>query len=315
MSSTPPATTTPISLTTPQYRAYQPSQPSTPSAAASANASAPPSASPSPSPPTPPLDPSNLPTGTKSLSGISLRAFLLGTTLGLTTSLTLYLLLLTTTRLWRLPFFLASLSLFHFLEYYTTATYNPRFADTTAFLLTSNGWAYNVAHGSALFECLLTNTLAPATYHQGQHQSLLSRVGIYTSASTESFHEYRLRFPLGVVLGLTLVVLGQTIRSVAMAQAGSSFNHTVQVARRDDHRLITHGVYRVLRHPSYFGFFWWGIGTQLVLGNVACLVGYALVLWRFFRLRVRREENYLCAFFGDQYREYRKRSWVGIPFV
>ncbi|PYH85451.1 ICMT-domain-containing protein [Aspergillus uvarum CBS 121591] len=311
MSSTPPATTTPISLTAPQYRAYQPSShPSTPSASASARASA----SPSPSPPTPPLDPSNLPTGTKSLSGISLRAFLLGTTLGLTATLTLHLLLTTTTPLWRLPFFLASLSLFHFLEYYTTATYNPRFADTTAFLLTSNGWAYNVAHGSAILECLLTNILAPAgaTYHYHQHPGL-SR--IFAFETLDTFHEYRLEINLPICLGLALMLLGQTIRSVAMAQAGSSFNHTVQVARRDDHRLITHGVYRVLRHPSYFGFFWWGIGTQLVLGNVACLVAYALVLWRFFRLRVRREENYLCAFFGDQYREYRKRSWVGIPFV
>ncbi|PYI30508.1 ICMT-domain-containing protein [Aspergillus indologenus CBS 114.80] len=307
MSSTPPATTTPISLTTPQYRAYQPSShPSTPSARASA--------SPSPSPPTPPLDPSNLPSGTKSLSGISLRAFLLGTTLGLTTSLTLHLLLTTTTPLWRLPFFLASLSLFHFLEYYTTATYNPRFADTTAFLLSSNGWAYNVAHGSAILECLLTSTLAPAGATDPYHQHPgLSR--IFAVERTDTFQEYRLACNLPIGLGLALMLLGQTVRSVAMVQAGRSFNHTVQVARRDDHRLVTHGVYRVLRHPAYFGFFWWGIGTQLVLGNVACLVAYALVLWRFFRLRVRREENYLCAFFGDQYREYRKRSWVGIPFV
>lgn len=82
------------------------------------------------------------------------------------------------------------------------------------------------------------------------------------------------------------MVLGQTIRSVAMAQAGSNFNHTVQVTRREGHVLVTGGVYSVLRHPSYFGFFWWGLGTQLVLGNGVCFVAYAVVLWRFFSGRI-----------------------------
>ncbi|PYH45845.1 protein-S-isoprenylcysteine carboxyl O-methyltransferase [Aspergillus saccharolyticus JOP 1030-1] len=313
MTTTPPsdsAPSAPLASPTPQYRAYQPTASRTSSHSSSTS-------TPSPSPSSSPtLDPSNLPNGPKSLSGISLRAFLLGTTLGLTISSTLYLLLTTTSPLWRLPFFLASLSLFHFLEYYTTAAHNPRFATVSAFLLTSNGWAYNVAHGSALLECLLTSTLFPATDHQ-HHQH---RIGsnLYTRLTGGPYHHPHLlpeRLNLAVCIGLALMILGQTVRSVAMAQAGSSFNHTVQVARRDDHRLVTTGVYRWLRHPSYFGFFWWGIGTQLVLGNVACLIGYALVLWRFFKLRVRREENYLCAFFGDEYRAYRKRSWVGIPFV
>lgn len=85
------------------------------------------------------------------------------------------------------------------------------------------------------------------------------------------------------------MALGQVVRSLAMAQAGSNFNHTVQVERREGHMLVTHGVYAVLRHPSYFGFFWWGIGTQLMLGNVASLLGYAVVLWKFFSHRIDRE--------------------------
>lgn len=71
-----------------------------------------------------------------------------------------------------------------------------------------------------------------------------------------------------------------------MVQAGSNFNHTVQAERKEGHTLVQHGVYAVLRHPSYFGFFWWGLGTQLVLGNVVCFAGYALVLWRFFYKRI-----------------------------
>lgn len=33
--------------------------------------------------------------------------------------------------------------------------------------------------------------------------------------------------------------------------------------REDSHQLVTRGVYRFLRHPSYFGWFWWSLGTQV----------------------------------------------------
>ncbi|KAL6232932.1 Isoprenylcysteine carboxyl methyltransferase family-domain-containing protein [Aspergillus navahoensis] len=241
------------------------------------------------------------PSGSKSLSGISLRAFLLGTTLGLSTALTISLLNLTTSDtkshyLWRLPFFLASLSLFHFLEYYITAAHNTRYADISAFLLSSNGWAYNVAHSSAAVECLLGYILYP---HDSYFRITASVSGVKVQ----------------VVLGLFLVVLGQTVRTLAMAQAGSNFNHMVQVERKEGHTLVQHGVYSVLRHPSYFGFFWWGLGTQLVLGNVVCFVGYAVVLWKFFNSRIQREERFLIAFFGEEYVEYKKRTIVGIPGI
>ena len=74
-----------------------------------------------------------------------------------------------------------------------------------------------------------------------------------------------------------------------MVQAGSNFNHLVQVKRKEGHVLVTHGIYAGLRHPSYFGFWWWGLGTQVVLGNWICLVGYAVVLWRFFSGRIESE--------------------------
>jgi len=100
-----------------------------------------------------------------------------------------------------------------------------------------------------------------------------------------------------------------------MAQAGSNFNHTVQMKRKEGHELVTHGIYAWLRHPSYFGFWWWSLGTQVVLGDGLCLVAYAIVLWRFFNGRIEREEELLVKFFGEEYARYRRRTWVGIPFI
>jgi protein-S-isoprenylcysteine O-methyltransferase len=202
-----------------------------------------------------------------SLSGISTRAFGLGLVLGISSMLTIYFLTIHRTPLWRIPFFLSSLCLFHFLEFWVTAQYNTKYADVSSFLLTSNGAAYNIAHGSAMVECVVSH------YLFGTSTSTILR-----TIST-----------ILVLFGILCMIVGQIVRTLAMATAGSNFNHIVQVRRREGHVLVTGGIYSLLRHPSYFGFFWWGLGSQLVLQNVVCFVGYALVLWRFFNSRIYRE--------------------------
>ena len=44
-------------------------------------------------------------------------------------------------------------------------------------------------------------------------------------------------------IGLIVVIIAQCIRSVAMATCGASFNHLIQTQKKDDHVLITHGMY------------------------------------------------------------------------
>ncbi|CAG8409222.1 unnamed protein product [Penicillium salamii] len=242
------------------------------------------------------------PSGKMSLAGISLRAMVLGTSLGLTSSMALALSTVYPTTLWRVPFFIAALSLFHFLEFWVTAQYNTRYATVSAFLLSSNGWAYNVAHGSAVVECVVSHYLFPA-------QTSFGRLVTVTEPAFGS------EVSLLLVGGFVLLIVGQVVRTIAMATAASNFNHHVQSQHQEGHVLVKSGLYGYLRHPSYFGFFWWGLGTQLVLGNVVCFVAYALVLWRFFSSRIKREEAYLISFFGDEYVQYRKDTPVGIPGI
>ncbi|KAG6365202.1 hypothetical protein INS49_006810 [Diaporthe citri] len=228
----------------------------------------------------------------KSLAGIALRAFCLGAALAVGVIGTALVLATTSSPLWRLPFFLASLSAFHFLEFWTTAAYNTREADVSSFLLTANWPAYAVAHSAASLECLVTSVFFPAR----------SWAPFGTG-------------PLLMLLGISLVLVGQVVRSAAMVQAGPSFNHIVQQTQKREHILITTGIYGTLRHPSYFGFFWWGLGTQLAMGNVLCFFAYAAVLWRFFSSRIRHEEVFLVRFFGDEYVDYKKKTGTKIPFV
>ncbi|KAI9791107.1 MAG: hypothetical protein M1816_004338 [Peltula sp. TS41687] len=246
------------------------------------------------SPPTrPSLDSDSLPGARKSLSGISLRAFLLGQVCSVGVLLTAYL-LYTQQPLWRVPFFFSLLSLFHFLEFWITARFNTRYATVSAFLLSSNGTAYNLAQLSAVVECVTTNLF----FHDSVWFKFSASWSIWLT-----------------VVGIMMTAVGQTTRSLAMAHAGTNFNHRVQTKRSDEHQLVKTGIYAYLRHPSYFGFFWWALGAQVVLGNKICFVAYALVLWKFFSDRIKKEEEFLVRFFGQEYLDYRRRTGVGIPFI
>lgn len=116
-------------------------------------------------------------------------------------------------------------------------------------------------------------------------------------------------------LGLGLCLGGEVIRKMAMITAGSNFSHKVEFRKERGHTLVTHGVYSLWRHPSYVGWFYWSIGTQLILMNPFCSIGYAFASWSFFQSRIEEEERILVEFFGDDYREYMKKVPPGIPFL
>ncbi|QID83729.1 farnesyl cysteine-carboxyl methyltransferase [Saccharomyces pastorianus] len=188
--------------------------------------------------------------------------------------------------------YIIALSLFHFLEYYITAKYNPLKVHSESFLL-NNGKSYMAAHSFAILECLIESVLCPNV-----KTFSYSRI---TKACT--------------IIGWLLIILGQYTRTVAMHTAGRSFSHIVKTKKETDHVLVKTGIYSWSRHPSYFGFFWWAIGTQLLLLNPISLLIFITVLWKFFKDRICLEERYLIEFFGTDYADYKTEVSVGIPFV
>ena len=215
-----------------------------------------------------PFDPSLLPDGKRSLSSISTQAFWLG--IAFATSLTIGAQLAWNGyTVWRPFAFIASLSLFHFLEFWVTATYNAPVVRASSFLIWTNGTPYTLAHGCALFEILVSNFIFPSW-----------QARYINSAS--------------MTIGLIMVVFCQACRTLAMATAGTNFNHTPQRTRQDGHELVTSGIYSLSRHPSYFAFFWWAIGTQMLVGNKISLVAFFGSLWYFFYYRIHGKSLYFA---------------------
>lgn len=115
--------------------------------------------------------------------------------------------------------------------------------------------------------------------------------------------------------GLAMVIMGEIIRKMAIITAGQAFTHLIRTRPSQHHQLVTSGIYRVVRHPGYCGFFIWSVGTQIMLCNPISTIAFALVVWRFFEQRIPYEEFFLKQFFGSQYEEYAGRVHSGVPFV
>jgi protein-S-isoprenylcysteine O-methyltransferase len=131
----------------------------------------------------------------------------------------------------------------------------------------------------------------------------------------ESRYAPWLKQPAVSIAGLVLAVAGEALRKAAMVTARRAFTHEIAEHKRDGHVLVTTGVYRVIRHPGYLGWFLWAIGAQLVLCNPIATVLAAVFAWRFFAERIPYEEARLRRFFPGTYDAYRARTRTWIPFI
>lgn len=175
-------------------------------------------------------------------------------------------------------------SSFYMLEFLTTAYFNPCAVDSDSFIL--NDTDIHIVSLAAILE------YAIRTYF---------------------FADYR--SSIVFITGIIIAICGQFIRTCAMVIALNLFNHQVQRERQKDHRLVTTGVYSVVRHPSYTGFFFWFVGLQLMAHNILVGCAGAFILYRFFSKRIAYEEFYLTKFFGPEYVDYKRQTVSGIPFI
>lgn len=107
------------------------------------------------------------------------------------------------------------------------------------------------------------------------------------------------------------------IGSIPLALAGFLTLHSKGRPRRgieDTSILVTHGVYRLIRHPLYTSLLMlgWGIFLKHVSWPSAAL---ALVISAALYLTARVEESESLARFGEEYAAYMRRARMFIPFL
>jgi protein-S-isoprenylcysteine O-methyltransferase Ste14 len=135
--------------------------------------------------------------------------------------------------------------------------------------------------------------------------------GFYCRAA---FPQFRLAHPpIFYLVGFLLFVVGITIRWVAITQLGRFFTVNVTIAK--DHQLVTRGLYRYVRHPSYSGTLLTFFGFGLCLLNWISLAVIFVPVTIAFLWRMKVEEEALREAFGERYHQYAVSTARILPWV
>ena len=133
---------------------------------------------------------------------------------------------------------------------------------------------------------------------------------MWVASPVFSFAEYGLG-SVPLIAGVACLVIGLWLFYRSHADLGTNWSITLEV--REQHRLVTHGVYRRIRHPMYLALVLYTIGQALVIPNWVAgpsdLIAFAIL----YALRVRAEERMMEEEFGDEYASCSARTKRLIP--
>ncbi len=112
--------------------------------------------------------------------------------------------------------------------------------------------------------------------------------------------------------GVAVYAVGGVLRLAPVFVLGRRFSGLVAI--QPGHRLVTGGIYGVIRHPSYLGLLigalGWGLAFRAGVGVTIALMMLPVVV-----ARIEAEERLLCETFGAEYDAYRARTWRLMPYV
>jgi len=126
-----------------------------------------------------------------------------------------------------------------------------------------------------------------------------------------------LKFPFEIsfwqIIGLILLFTGLSIRWVSINTLKKYF--TANLTIQEDHKLITTGIYKYIRHPSYLGGLFCFAGFGIALGNYISLFFIFFVNLIMVLVRIDFEEKILMNEFGSEFEEYKKRTKKLLPLL
>jgi protein-S-isoprenylcysteine O-methyltransferase Ste14 len=112
--------------------------------------------------------------------------------------------------------------------------------------------------------------------------------------------------------GFALFAIGGVLRIAPVFVLGRRFSGLVAI--QPGHRLVTDGLYGVIRNPSYLGLLVNSLGWALAFRSGVGIVLTALMIPPLVA-RMNSEERLLADQFGAEYAGYRARTWRLVPYL
>jgi protein-S-isoprenylcysteine O-methyltransferase Ste14 len=116
-----------------------------------------------------------------------------------------------------------------------------------------------------------------------------------------------------VALSIVFFLLAGLLSWTAKRALGQQWR--IDAGLNPDHKLVTSGPYRVLRHPIYTSLLCVLFGTGVMITPGWLLLLSVLVFVTGTEIRVRIEDRLLTSAFGDRFRDYQRSVASYVPFL
>jgi len=128
---------------------------------------------------------------------------------------------------------------------------------------------------------------------------------LYVFSSLLSFADYSIPWWIGMT-GVVILAFGDWVFWRSHKDLGRNWSPKLEI--RQDHKLITHGIYQRIRHPMYASLWLLVIAQAMILPNYVAGFSGLLPFAILYFLRVEKEERMMLEEFGSQYEQYRKTT-------
>ena len=135
---------------------------------------------------------------------------------------------------------------------------------------------------------------------------------VWVAAPVFAFADYSLH-PVPLLVGVVCLAVGLWLFARSHADLGTNWSITLEV--REEHQLVTQGIYHAVRHPMYSALLLYSLGQALVVPNWIAGPSYAVAMAILFAFRLGPEERMMLEEFGKDYEEYMGRTKRLVPGV
>ena len=135
---------------------------------------------------------------------------------------------------------------------------------------------------------------------------------VWVATPVLAFADYPLH-PAPFIVGTLLLAAALWLFHRSHVDLGANWSITLEV--REQHRLVTYGVYRWVRHPMYLALLIYSAGQAITLPNWIAGPPYGVAMILLFAFRVGPEERMMVETFGKDYEAYRETAKRLIPGV
>ena len=133
---------------------------------------------------------------------------------------------------------------------------------------------------------------------------------LYVFTPVLSFADYSSPLWVGLT-GVVVLLVGNWVFWRSHRDLGTNWSPTLEI--REKHTLVTHGIYRRIRHPMYLSIWLLVIAQAMILPNYVAGFSGVIPFALLYFLRVPREERMMREEFGESYDEYRSGTGRILP--